>query len=55
MQSKTKQPVQFEITEGTRKSLKTWIDDPAMVSSDFLGQVDFTIPITYQQGSMQDW
>lgn len=36
MQSKTKQPVQFEITEVTRKSLSAWIDDPAMSGSDFL-------------------
>jgi integrase len=36
LQSKTKQPVQFEITEGTRNSLKAWIDDPAMVGSKFL-------------------
>jgi len=36
LQSKTKQPVQFEITEGTRASLKAWIDDPVMVGSDFL-------------------
>ena len=36
LQSKTKQPVQFEITEGTRNSLATWISDPAMTGSDFL-------------------
>ena len=36
LQSKTKQPVQFEITEETRKSLAKWIDDPAMIGSDFL-------------------
>ena len=36
LQSKTKQPVQFEITEGTRKSLLAWINDPAMLGSDFL-------------------
>ena len=36
LQSKTKQPVQFEITKGTRKSIATWIDDPAMAGSDFL-------------------
>ncbi len=35
LQSKTKQPVQFEITEGTRKSLIAWIGDPAMIGSDF--------------------
>jgi integrase len=36
LQSKTKQPVQFEITADTRKSLREWIDDPAMIGSDFL-------------------
>ena len=36
VQSKTQQPVQFEITEGTRKSLSAWLDDPAMVGSSFL-------------------
>ena len=36
IQSKTQQPVQFEITEGTRKSLSAWLDDPAMVGSSFL-------------------
>ena len=36
LQSKTKQPVQFEITEGTRNSLTAWIGDSAMVGSDFL-------------------
>jgi hypothetical protein len=30
LQSKTKTPVQFEITEGTRRSLRNWISDPAM-------------------------
>ncbi len=28
--------MQFEITEGTRKSLLAWINDPAMLGSDFL-------------------
>lgn len=36
LQSKTSQPVQFEITEGTRRSLRAWIEDPAMTGSDFL-------------------
>jgi site-specific recombinase XerC len=36
LQSKTKQSVQFEITEGTRKSLKAWINNPMMIGSDFL-------------------
>lgn len=36
IQSKTKKPVQFEITGGTRQSIKRWIDDPAMVGSEYL-------------------
>ena len=44
VQSKTKQPVQFEITEGTRKSLRAWLDDPAMVGSSFLWPSRFHSP-----------
>lgn len=36
IQSKTKKPVQFEITEGTRKSIKTWIKNPSMYGSEYL-------------------
>jgi site-specific recombinase XerC len=36
LQSKTKTPVQFEITEGTRVSLHQWIASPAMIGSEFL-------------------
>ena len=36
LQSKTNQPVQFEITDGTRKSLCDWITDPLMSGSDYL-------------------
>lgn len=36
LQRKTNKPVQFEITEGTRKSLAAWIHDPAMRGSAFL-------------------
>ena len=32
-QSKTRQPVRFEITDGTRKSLVAWLEDPLMVGS----------------------
>ena len=35
-QSKTRQPVRFEIAEGTRKSLVAWLDDPLMVGSEYL-------------------
>jgi len=44
VQSKTKQSVQFEITEGTRKSLSAWLDDPAMVGSSFLWPSRFHSP-----------
>lgn len=36
IQSKTQKPVRFEITEGTRKSLLRWMDDPLMVGSEYL-------------------
>ena len=36
LQSKTQKPVRFEITEGTRKSVATWLKDPMMVGSEFL-------------------
>jgi site-specific recombinase XerC len=36
LQSKTQRSVQFEITEGTRRSLISWINDPAMRGSEFL-------------------
>ncbi|MYM56618.1 tyrosine-type recombinase/integrase [Thalassovita mangrovi] len=36
IQSKTQKPVRFEITEGTRKSLLRWMDEPLMVGSEYL-------------------
>lgn len=36
VQSKTKTPVRFEITEGTRKSLRNWIKHPQRVGHAFL-------------------
>jgi hypothetical protein len=35
-QSKTRKPVQFEITEGTREVLSRCIGSPAMIGSEFL-------------------
>lgn len=35
-QSKTRQPVRFEITEGTRKSIAARLQDPAMIGSEYL-------------------
>lgn len=36
VQSKTKRPVQFEITETTRLSLEAWLNQPEMSNSKFL-------------------
>ena len=36
LQSKTQKPVQFEITECTRKSLCVWLDHPAMIGCKYL-------------------
>lgn len=36
LQSKTQKPVRFEITEGTRKSVVSWLQDPMMVGPEFL-------------------
>ncbi|WP_405240678.1 tyrosine-type recombinase/integrase [Lentisalinibacter orientalis] len=36
MQRKTQRPVQFEITEQTRQSIREWIDAATLTSSEFL-------------------
>ena len=36
LQSKTKTPVRFEVTEGTRKSLFEWIMHPSMIGHEYL-------------------
>jgi integrase len=36
MQQKTRRPVQFEITEQTRQSITTWIDQQKLTSGQFL-------------------
>ena len=36
LQSKTRKPVRFEISEGTRSSLARWIREPLMVGSEYL-------------------
>ena len=36
IQSKTRRPVQFELTEGTRTSVLQWIQSPAMIGSEHL-------------------
>jgi len=36
LQQKTKRPVQFEITEQTRQSISSWIDEAKLKADDFL-------------------
>lgn len=36
IQQKTKQPVQFELTEGTRQSISTWMTSAGLTNADFL-------------------
>jgi len=36
LQSKTQKPVRFEISEGTRASVKKWMEDELMVGSEYL-------------------
>ncbi|WP_152612567.1 tyrosine-type recombinase/integrase [Leisingera sp. ANG-M7] len=36
IQSKTKRPVRFEITEETRNSILHWMEEPIMIGSEFL-------------------
>ena len=36
IQSKTLKPVSFDITEGTRKAVATWLEDPLMIGSEHL-------------------
>ena len=45
LQSKTQKPVRFEITDGTRKSILRWLDDPLMVGSEFLWPGRFHKPL----------
>ena len=59
LQSKTQKPVRFEITNGTRKSILTWLDDPLMVGSEFLWPRRFHKPLhisTRQHARLvRDW
>ena len=45
LQSKTQKPVRFEITDGTRKSILRWLDDPLTVGSEFLWPGRFHKPL----------
>jgi len=42
MQQKTKQPVQFEITEQTRESLSQWVSSANLTSNDYLFKSRFS-------------
>ena len=45
LQSKTKKPVRFELTEGTRASLERWLADPAMIGHEYLWPGRFHDPL----------
>ena len=36
LQSKMQKPIKFELTEGTRKSIAQWLNDPRMIGQEFL-------------------
>jgi site-specific recombinase XerC len=58
-QSKTRHPVRFEITEGTRKSIAAWLKDPAMIGSEHLwpGRFHDRLHISTRQYArlVRDW
>jgi len=59
IQSKTKRPVQFELTENTRDSVADWIKSPAMIACQFMFPSRFhdrTHISTRQYGRLvRDW
>lgn len=59
IQSKTRKPVRFEITEGTRKSLAAWLQDPMMIGSEYLwpGRLHERLHISTRQYArlVRDW
>lgn len=59
VQSKTQKPVSFEITEGTRKSLFRWMEEPLMIGSEFLwpGRFHERLHISTRQYArlVRDW
>ena len=59
IQSKTQKPVRFEITEGTRKSIAAWLDDPLMIGSEYLwpGRFHDRLHISTRQYArlVRDW
>lgn len=58
-QSKTRKPVRFEISEGTRTSLAKWMEDPLMVGSENLwpGRFHERLHISTRQYAriVRDW
>lgn len=59
IQSKTRHPVRFEITEGTRRSIAAWLNDPAMIGSEHLwpGRFHERLHISTRQYArlVRDW
>lgn len=59
IQSKTRKPVRFEITEGTRKSLTAWLQEPIMIGSERLwpGRFHERLHISTRQYArlVRDW
>jgi site-specific recombinase XerC len=45
LQSKTQKPVRFELTEGTRNSIESWLSDPMMIGQEFLWPGRFHQPL----------
>ncbi|MCC5968733.1 MAG: tyrosine-type recombinase/integrase [Pararhodobacter sp.] len=58
-QTKTRHSVRFKITEGTRKSVAAWLEDPAMISSEYLwpGRFHKRLHISTRQYArlVRDW
>lgn len=56
MQQKTRQPVQFEITEQTREAVSNWIKHANLNSNDYLFKSRYkdSPHNTYQPGNMQE-
>ena len=45
LQSKTGKPVRFELTEGTRRSIRDWLDHPMMTGQEYLWPGRFHEPL----------
>ena len=51
-QSKAGKPGRSEITEGTRLSLRQWVEQPAMIGSEFLWPGRFILDRIFRRASM---